>query len=819
MAPDILSSYRYTQFLPDGVLAGQSNPGGASLTQPYIGSPLIRKEDVRFLTGQGNYLDDMTRPGMLHAAILRSPHAHARVLGIDASAALAIEGVEAVFTYDDIAPLAKAIPVRVFELPGMDRFLQEPLASDTVRYAGEAVAVVVAESRYLAEDALDAIEVRYEPLPAVTSVKEALRDAVILHPQNGTNLTGQAAVSTGDVTAAFRDAEYTRKEEFRTNRHTGNPLETRGLVASYDDASGELHVWGPTKVPHFNRGILARHLELPEEKIHFIEPDVGGGFGIRGEFYPEDFLIPFTSVELGRPVKWVEDRAEHLMSANHSREVVCEVEIAANRDGVLLGLRATVYGDMGAYVRTHGSVVPALTAVMLPGPYRIPAFEASINCVATNKMGAGTYRAPGFFEGAFVRERLLDLAAADLGIDPAELRRRNMIEQSEMPYTVGPTRLDGSLTVYDSGDYPSAFERTLQQIGYDDIKRGAAKSGETNDATSPDEQGRYHGVGLASYVEPTGFGPFEGARVVVTAAGGIEVYLGTTTMGQGHETVMAQITADSLGADIDDVRVFHGSTDYLPASIGTFGSRASVMAGSAIYLSCQTLKARILALAAGYLDTQTEALDLQRSVVVRLGDGDGSEAGTAELTLQQVAGLAESVRQFDSPESALEATEYFRIEQWTYAYGSHAAHVAVDPETGKIDLLRYVVVEDVGRCLNPLTMHGQSVGGAAQGIGGSVLEELVYDESGQLLAGTLMDYLLPTSLDVPNIECVILEEAPSPLNPLGVKGAGEGAILATGAALGNAVADALAPFGVQVNRLPLSPSNIREWIRSAQENR
>ena len=776
------------------------------MTQPYIGSPVRRREDVRFLTGQASFLDDITRPGMLHAAILRSPHAHARVLGIDASAALAIEGVEAVFTYDDIASLAKAIPVRVFELPGMDRFLQEPLASDTVRHAGEAVAVVVAESRYLAEDALDAIEVQYEALPAVTDVKDALRDAVILHPQNGTNLTGHTEVSTGDVAAAFRDAEYTRKEEFRTNRHTGNPMETRGLLASYDDASGELHVWGPTKVPHFNRGILARHLELPEEKIHFIEPDVGGGFGIRGEFYPEDFLIPFASVELGRPVKWVEDRAEHLMSANHSREVVCEVEVAASRDGALLGLRTVVYGDMGAYVRTHGSVVPALTAVMLPGPYRIPAFEASINCVATNKMGAGTYRAPGFFEGTFVRERLLDLVAADLGLDPAELRRRNLIEPSEMPYTVGPTRLDGSLTVYDSGDYPSAFEQTLQQIGYDSIK----------DRQGPDEQGRYHGVGLASYVEPTGFGPFEGARVVVTDAGAVEVYLGTTTMGQGHETVMAQITADSLGAAIDDVQIFHGSTDYLPASIGTFGSRASVMAGSAIHLSCQTLKARLLALAAGYLDTQPEALDLQRSVVVRLGDG----GGPTDLTLPRLAELAESVRQFDSPEAApgsdLEATEYFRIEQWTYAYGSHAAHVAVDPETGKIDLLRYVVVEDVGRCLNPLTMHGQSVGGAAQGIGGTLLEELVYDGNGQLLAGTFMDYLLPTSLDVPNIECVILEEAPSPLNPLGVKGAGEGAILATGAALGNAVSHALSPFGVQVNRLPLSPGNIRDWIRSAQ---
>ncbi len=774
-------------------------------TQAYIGAPLLRREDVRFVTGQGQYLDDVRLPGMLHAAILRSPHAHARIRGIDVSSALALDGVKAVFTYSDMAGLAKTIPMRVFPLPGLDNYLQTPLSADTVRHAGEAVAVVVAESRYLAEDALDAIEVDYDPLPAVTSVADALTDSVVVHPANGTNLAGSAEISVGDVESAFRNADYVRREEFQTNRHTANPLETRGLVASYDAANGHLRVWGPTKVSHTNRAILARHLEIEEERIHFIEPDVGGGFGVRGEFYAEDFLIPFASFKLGLPVKWVEDRVEHLASANHSREVLCQVELAARSDGTLLGLRAAVYGDMGAYVRTHGSVVPALTAVMMTGPYRIPNFQASVNCVMTNKMGAGTYRAPGFFEGTFIRERMLDLAAADLGLDPAELRRRNLIEASEMPYTVGRTRLDGRMTVYDSGDYPSAFNRALEQIGYQEL---AARR-------NPDEQGRHHGVGVASYVEPTGFGPFEGARVLVNETGGVEVYLGTATMGQGHETVMAQICADSLSVPMEDVRVFHGNTDYIPASIGTFGSRATVMAGSAIHLSCQTLRARILSLAASYLDTAPEALDLRHGAV----SFKDSSGGEAPLTLQQVAELAEAQRRFDSPEGEaehpLEATEYFRIEEWTYSYGSHAAHVAVDAETGKMEVLRYVVVEDVGRCINPLTMHGQSVGGAAQGIGGAMLEELVYDASGQLLSGSLLDYLLPTSQDIPNIECVILEEAPSPLNPLGVKGAGEGAILATGAALGNAVANALAPLGVQVNTMPLSPDNIRRWISEA----
>ena len=774
-------------------------------SQSYIGAPLRRREDFRFVTGRGQYLDDVRLPEMLHAAILRSPHAHARVRGIDASAALALDGVRAVFTYSDMADLAKTIPMRVFPLPGLDDYLQTPLPADTVRHCGEAVAVVVAESRYLAEDALDVIEVDYEPQPAVTTVSEALTDAVVVHPANGTNLAGSAEINVGDVEAAFREADYVRREEFHTNRHTANPLETRGLVASYDAVDGHLSVWGPTKVSHTNRAILARHLEIEEERIHFIEPDVGGGFGVRGEFYAEDFLIPFASFKLGCPVKWVEDRVEHLASANHSREVLCQVELAAKSDGTLLGLRATVYGDMGAYVRTHGSVVPALTAVMMTGPYRIPNFHASVNCVMTNKMGAGTYRAPGFFEGTFIRERMLDLAAADLTIDPADLRRRNLIQASEMPYTVGVTRLDGRNTVYDSGDYPSAFNLALEQIGYDDL---AARQ-------SPDEQGRFHGVGIASYVEPTGFGPFEGARVLVTETGEVEVYLGITTMGQGHETVMAQICADSLSVPMEDVRIFHGNTDYIPASIGTFGSRATVMAGSAIHLSCQTLRARILSLAASYLDTAPEALDLRHGIVTFR---DTSQVQST-LTLQQVAALAESQRQFDDPETSLDATEYFRIEEWTYSYGSHAAHVAVDAETGKMEVLRYVVVEDVGRCINPLTMHGQSVGGAAQGIGGAMLEELVYDAGGQLLSGSLMDYLLPTSQDIPNIETVITEDAPSPLNPLGVKGAGEGAILATGAALGNAVADALSSLGVRVNTMPLSPDNIRRWISEAARER
>ncbi len=763
------------------------------MEQQYIGVPVRRKEDVRFLTGRGQYVDDLKFPGMLHAAILRSPHAHARIAAIDGSGVLAIPGVRAVYTFEDIASLAKPIPVRVFALSGLEEYLQLPLARDKVRYAGEPVAVVVADSKYLAEDALEAVQVTYEPLPVLVDMDQSLKDRVVVHEAAGSNLAGHTTISTGDTDAVFRNAEYTRKERFKTNRHTGNPMETRGLIADFDAESGDVTVWGPTKVPHFNRAILSSHLDIPEEKIHFIEPDVGGGFGIRGEFYPEDFLIPFAAMKLGQPVKWVEDRLEHLISSNHSREVSCEVEVAAKRDGTLLGLRAAIYGDMGGYVRTHGCVVPALTAAFLTGPYRVPAYEASINCVMTNKTGTGTYRAPGMYEGCFIRERLLDMVAEDLGLDPVDVRLKNLIQPSEMPYTVGVTRVDGSNTVYDSGDYPSAFSRAVEQIGYRDLKRRLGKG----------DDGKYHGVGIASYVEPTGFGPYEGARIVVLEDGLIELYLGISTLGQGHETVMAQICAESLGAPLESIRVFHGSTDYMPQSIGTFGSRATVMAGSAIHLAAQTLQARILDVAAGYLDAEPGNLEM-RSGGVQRKNGEGPLLG-----LSDVARLAKTAAGYDNT-AGLEATEYFRVEDWTYAYGTHAAHVAVDPETGKIDILKYVVVEDVGRCINPLTMHGQSVGGAVQGIGGTILEELVYSEDGQLQAGTLMDYLLPTSVDVPNIESVILEEAPSPLNPLGVKGAGEGSILATGATLANAVANAL---GYRVTTLPLSPNHVREWAK------
>ena len=774
------------------------------MAQPYIGAPVRRAEDIRFITGSATYVDDVKVEGLLHAAILRSPHAHARIVAIDTAEARSLPGVAAVYTFEDISDIAKPIPIRMYPLPGLEQYLQYPLAREKVRYVGEPVAVAVAESRYVAEDALEGIDVTYEPLRAVVDMQESLRDEVLLHEEAGTNLGAHFTISIGDIEEAFRTAEYTRKESFRTHRHTGNPMETRGLVATYDPGNGDLTVWGPTKVPRFNREVLASLLDFPEEKIHFIEPDVGGGFGIRGEFYPEDYLIPWAAIRLERPVKWIEDRREHLMAANHSREQLLELEVAAKRDGTLLGIRARIYGDMGGYIRTHGGILPSGAARLLPGPYRVPNYQCDVHCVLTNKTGTGTFRAPGHYESSFARERLLDIVAADLKLDPEELRRKNLVQSSEMPYELGVTFPGSSPMVFDSGDYTSALNRALEEAGYDKL---AGLQGSL-------QEGRYHGIGVACFVKDTGRGPYEGARVVVKEAKEVVVYLGTCSLGQGHATSMAQICADGLGMSMEGIKVLEGSTDLTTFGFGTFSSRSTVMAGNALYKASQELKGKILAIAAGQLGTAEADLEYQDGVIHRRGDAEKAPL----LHISDVIELAEQDGQAEG-ERGLESTAFFESELATFVYGTHVAHVAVDPETGQVEVIDYVVVEDVGRAINPMIVHGQAVGAAVQGIGATLLEELVYDENGQLLTTTFMDYLLPTSTDVPPIESVVLEEAPSPRNPLGVKGAGEGGIVATGAALANAVANALAPLGVQVTQLPLSPNRVREWIRESSQRR
>ena len=743
---------------------------------------------------------------MLHAAIVRSPHAHALIKSIDASDALEIPGVVAVFSAADVEATLepKRIPLRSEGVGDLDRFLQYPLARGKVRYVGDPVAVVVAESRHLAEDAIDAVRVEYEPLPVVTNVIESYDGKVLLHEENGSNVALDHTIQLGDVEEAFRTAEYTRQEEFEIPRYTANPLETRGVVASFDPGRQELTVWGETKVPYFNRGVLSSMLNIPQHALHFFEPDVGGGFGSRGEFYPEDFIIPFASKMLGRPVKWIEDRREHLMSCNHSRDQICRLGIAAQRDGTITGMRAEVYGNNGGYVRTHGGAVPLLTVAMLPGPYRIPNFSGRILCIVTNMTGVGTLRGPGMYEAAFSRERLIDMMAEDLGIDPVEIRLRNLVLPSEMPYNTGIVRPPNHPpTVYDSGDYPQALQLAMEAIGYDNLKESQGKL----------IDGKYHGIGLASFVEFTGGGtPYEAAKVVVDSADQVALYMGISTMGQGHETTMAQVCAQGLGVPIEYVSLHSGNADLMPHGGGTNASRQAVMGGSAVFLAGQELQQKILRIAAGYLDVDPEELEFEQGNVYR----KASRVEGALMDLGRVLELASPTSQYNQGEIGLENTHYFRSSTLPHSYGSHVAHVTVDPETGKIDILKYVMADDVGHVINPILAHGQLVGAAAQGIGATILEELAYSENGQPLCTSYMDFLTPFCTDVPDMELIELDLAPSPLNPLGVKGVGESGIVATGAVLANAVSNALSSMGVQVRDMPLSPNYIRDLIREGQ---
>lgn len=763
-----------------------------------IGASIKRKEDPRLLTGRGRYVADLRLPGMLHAAVLRSPHPHARLRATDASAARALPGVVAVITARDLGPVGR-IPVRLGPRPSLEACLQPPLASDRVRYVGEPIAVVVAASRYLAEDALERITVGYEPLPAAVDARLAAEaGAPALHEALGGNVVERLLTQSGDVAGALAAADRRIRERFVVQRHTGVPMETRGLVAAYDAGTRLLTVWGVAKVPHWNRRVLAELLDHPEHLIRVVELEVGGGFGVRGEFYPEDLLVPWAAMRLGRPVQWVEDRREHLMAANHSREQLHDVEIGVRRDGTILALHDRFLADLGAYIRTHGVIVPELTAALLPGPYRIRNYRCEVLCVLTNKTPTGTYRGPGRFEGTFVRERLVDMVAVALGLDPAEVRRRNFIQPEEMPYEVGGAAL-GQPTVYDCGNYPGAFETALAAIDYKAVREEQAAAR---------RQGRHLGIGLGCVVEKAGLGPWEYARVEVDGSGQVTVYSGAASVGQGLETTLAQICGEELGLPAEAITVIHGDSALVPFGIGAFASRGAMVAGGAVLEASRRLRAKILALAARLLEARGDDLVLDHGRVHVRG------APGRALGLRDLARAAAPGQPFPpGMEPGLSAQHFFEAPRMSYPYGTHAAVVEVDAETGQVALLKYVIAYDVGRAINPAIVAGQFVGGLAQGIGGALYEELVYDADGQLLTTTFMDYLLPTAMETPaGVVAKILEETPTPLHPLGSKGAGEGGSSGAGAAIANAVADALAPFGVVVNALPLSPDRLLRLI-------
>ncbi|MGB6759906.1 MAG: molybdopterin cofactor-binding domain-containing protein [Xanthobacteraceae bacterium] len=596
----------------------------------------------------------------------------------------------------------------------------------------------------------------------------------------------------GNADEVFRSAKYVRKETFRAHRHTAAPMETRAVIAEWNAGNGRLIVNAATKVTFFNRRTLARMLELRESAIDLIEIDVGGGFGVRGEFYPEDFLIPFAARKIGRPVKWIEDRREHLLAANHSREIDCELEIACQHDGTIVALRGKIFGDMGAYIRTNGGVVPAKAAQFLPGPYRIPNIKVDVAAFMTSKTPVGTYRAPGRFEANFFRERLLDMAAKDLHIDPVSFRRKNLITEAELPYSIGRLVPYETETAFDTGDYHAAFDRCLEEFGWDSK---IEMQGRLID-------GRYHGLSATCFVESGGAGPRENVRFVLERDCGVTIYVGSSALGQGIETAFAQIAADALGLPFEAFRVLHGSTTFVHEGFGTYHSRALVMGGSAVLNGAKNLLEAIRAAGAAQLGCAIDDVVFEESLVV---SKDGRSIGLAQIgEAAAVAGKPLTV----------EGT--FANTKRTYSYGAHAAHVAIDARTGHVDVVDYLAVEDVGHAVNPGIVHGQAVGAVVQGLGGVFFDHLIYDADAQLLNASFADYLVPLTTDFPNIRGVTLELRRSPSNPLGAKGAGEGGIVSVAATVGNAVAAALATFGVEPNELPLTPPRIWRLIEEGR---
>jgi aerobic carbon-monoxide dehydrogenase large subunit len=753
-----------------------------------IGTEVERIEDVRFLRGRGEYVGDLQRSGLLHAAILRSSIPHGRIRSIDASAAMRLAGVRAVVTAADIGgPIT--IPLRQDKVPGLERFVQPVIAVDRVRYVGEPVAIIVAETAAIAEDALQVVDVDIEPLPVVSDRDAAQVGEVLLFEDAGTNIAAQMTAHLGDADAVFERAPYVRRETFRVHRHTGNPMEARGLMAEWDD-DGHLTVFGASKVAFPNRRILASQLGISEASIRMVENDVGGGFGVRGEFYPEDFLIPFAARHVGRPVKWIEDRREHLMSTNHARDAECDLEIACERDGTILGLRGRARTDIGGYARTVGATPSRNIAQVMSGPYRIPNVRIEVALLLTNKTPVATYRGPGRFEADFFRERLIDIAARELGIDPVEFRRRNLIRESDMPYrlpTVMPLKLESEC---DSGDYGMTLDRCLAEFGWGEKK---VLQGRLID-------GRYHGVAIGCYIEGGASGPKENARVTLHPDGTVSVFVGSSSVGQGLETVFAQIAADAMQVPLNHIRgVYHGSTHYVSEGFGSYSSRSVVMGGSAIVDAAAKLRDALRATAGDRLAGALEDVEI---IEEKFAASDGRTLSIAETF-----------------PNGLTVEGTFASHKRTYSYGTHAAHVSVDPDIGDVRVLDYVAVEDVGRIINPATLHGQAIGAIVQGLGGTLLEHLVYDENAQLMTGSLADYLVPTATDFPRVEAVTLELKPSPNNPLGAKGAGEGGIIPVGGVIANAVAAALQSLHVQPKALPLSPARVWRMIQDHSEMR
>jgi len=782
------------------------------MTTRLIGEPVQRVEDPRLVRGDGRYLDDLGSDAV-EVAVLRSPHAHAKILDIDVTGALDVDGLLAIYTYDDLTgPLADPLPLLIPHPALTHGRTQYALARDEVNYVGEAIALVVAENRYLAEDAVERIVVSYEPLPAVVGVAAARDAANLVHDDVPGNVAANLVQQVGDAAAAIAAAPHRLSLDLSVERSASMPLEGRGVLARWDADAGRLRLWTSTQTATGVRAAVSVKLGIDIEQVEVITPDVGGGFGVKIVHpWPEEVLVPMAARALGRPVKFTEDRREHFVSAAHERGQLQHVEVGFDDDGRVLGLSFRFWHDHGAYI-PYGLIVPIITSTQALGPYKIPNYRVEFDSLYTNTVIVTPYRGAGRPQGVFAMERTMDAIAAELGLDRAEVRARNFIQPAEMPYDQGLIFQDGRPLVYDSGDYPASLDKLKRLVDWDSW---------TSYQAAARAEGRRVGLGIACYVEGTGVGPYEGGHVRVDTTGRIEVATGLTSQGQGHQTAFAQIVADELGVPLSDITVVTGDTRRFPYAVGTFASRAAVMSGSAIALAARATKAKALRLAAEALEADPADLEIVDGMV-RVAGVPG-----AELSLGTVAVLANPLRyafdeaskaatQFavgdpDAPpvaeddEPGLEGRDYYSPARSTFASGMHAVLVETDPETAEIRILRYCVVHDCGTLINPMIVQGQVHGGVAQGVGGALYERMAYDEAGQLQNASFMDFLMPYVSEVPDSIEIDHLETPSPLNPLGIKGAGEAGVIPSAAVFASAISDA---EGFSITAMPISPSEL-----------
>jgi aerobic carbon-monoxide dehydrogenase large subunit len=790
------------------------------MTTRMFGQRVERREDARLLTGRGRYTDDYEHDA-LQVAFVRAEPAHARIRGIDVSGALDVAGVHAVFTHEDLDgsfadPLPLLIPHDDLIVPRT----QYALAKDEVRYAGEILAMVVARDRYVAEDAAGTIVVDYEPLPVIADLEMAAEpDPVIAHSDMGDNVAGRVSEEKGDVDKALAAAPHVFEWRFEIERSAAMPMEGRAVVARYDATDDQLLVHDSTQAPTSIRAGLAMLFGIDFEKVQVVAPDIGGGFGVKiMQFYPEEVLIPWAARKLSAVVKWTEDRREHFVGSNHERRQIHHVRVGCDDNGRILGLETRFLHDTGAYC-PYGLIVPIITAAQLPGPYKLENYRYEFRAIFTNTVPTSPYRGAGRPHAVYVMERTIERVARELELDSSEVRRRNFIQSDEFPYDVGVSFQDGGPTVYDSGDYPRGFQMLLEAIGYDEFEDERRRTA---------EDGRLLGIGVGCYVEGTGIGPYEGGVVTVSPDGTVTAATGLSTQGQSHETVFAQIVADALGAPIETIRVITGDTRRIGFGVGTFASRSAVTAGNAFHKAAGSVRNRAAAIAAQAFEAAPEDIQFEDGFVhvtgseeprlslgqitlmanpLRYAYGRGA-AEVAQLTRRAYAGQEQPLAEGTEP--GLAATAFYSPKSGVFGSGMHAAVVEVDRDTCDLRILRYVIVHDCGRVINPMVVEGQIHGGLAQGIGGAFYERIAYDEDGQIQNASFMDFLIPYATEVPKAQ-LHHTETPSPNNPLGVKGVGEAGVIPVSATIANAVSDAL---GKPIDRMPLSPLDLFELTKA-----